>query len=66
MYNFEDIYSGVVEDCLLLAYDAASLVIDSHSFNDNHVFKMSGANYPATQHHGPEESVPHIYVPNND
>lgn len=56
MCNFEDFYSGVVEDCLLLAYNAASLVIGSHGFNEHDVFKMLRANYPATQRHVPEDS----------
>jgi hypothetical protein len=30
--TFGDFYSGVVEDCFLLSYDAASLVVGSHVF----------------------------------
>jgi hypothetical protein len=45
----------VVEDCFLLAYDAASLVIGCHVFIEHNVFKMLGTNYPATPCHVPEE-----------
>jgi len=45
----------VVEDCFLLVYDGASLVIGCHVFIKYNVFKMVGTNYPATQCHVPEE-----------
>jgi len=55
----------VVEDCFLLAYDAASLVTGCHVFIKHNVFiEMLGTNYLATQCHVPEEQMPHVYVSN--
>lgn len=62
--TFGDFYNAVVEDCFLLVYDAASLVIGSHVFIKHNVFKMLGTNYPATLCHVPEEWKPHVYVSN--